>query len=164
MQTLRHLELVRALALHKHFGKAAEALGISQPALTRSLQHLEESLGVKLFDREAGPVEPTLFGRIVLDRGETIIAGFAELKRELLLARNLDLGVLTVAAGPYPAEISVHRATGRLSAQQPLIHTSVSVKDWLEVIDDVVEGRADLGVADLFDAVDNPALEVQPIR
>ena len=50
MHSVRQFELVKALATYRHFGRAAAALGVSQPALTRSLKHLEDILGVPLFD------------------------------------------------------------------------------------------------------------------
>jgi DNA-binding transcriptional LysR family regulator len=46
MHSIRQFELVKALATYRHFGRAAAALGVFQPALTRSLTHLEESRGV----------------------------------------------------------------------------------------------------------------------
>ena len=70
MHSLHHLELVNALAKYRHFGRAAEELGISQPALSKGLNHLESVLGVKLFDR-AAPIAPTAFGDIVLQRSSS---------------------------------------------------------------------------------------------
>ncbi len=62
------------------------ALGVSRPALTRSLKQLEAELGVALFDRQG--VTPTLFGEIVLRHGGRAVADFNELTRELALARS----------------------------------------------------------------------------
>ncbi|MFO1091624.1 MAG: LysR family transcriptional regulator [Hyphomicrobiales bacterium] len=163
MHTLRHLKLVRALANHRHFGKAAESLGVSQPALTRSLRNLEESLGVRLFDRD-GQVEPTVYGRIILERSGAIVTGFADLRRELDLVRNLDVGTLTIGAGPYPAEISVHRAMGRLSQRYPHLHLTAAVKDWLDVVQDVRAGRTDVGIGDISGVTDDPDLDIEPVR
>jgi DNA-binding transcriptional LysR family regulator len=49
MHSIRQFELVKALATYRHFGRVTAALGVSQPALTRSLKHLEVRLGVPLF-------------------------------------------------------------------------------------------------------------------
>jgi DNA-binding transcriptional LysR family regulator len=164
MQSLRHLELVRALAAHRNFGRAAEALGISQPALTRGLQHLEETLGVRLFDREDGPVRPTAFGEIIIERGEPIITAFAEMRREIDRARGVDSGSIKVAAGPFPAEICAQRAIARLSREHPMLRCELLIKDWVEVIGDVMSGRADIGIADITEARDHADLDVEPIR
>jgi len=89
MITIRHIEIVKALAHHRHFARAAEALGITQSALTRALQALEGDLGVRLFDRGTGVPEPTMFGRIVLERGEPVTRSMDILSREIRLARGL---------------------------------------------------------------------------
>jgi DNA-binding transcriptional LysR family regulator len=90
---------------------------VSQPALTRSLKHLEERLGVPLFDRQG--VTPTVFGELVLSHGEAVIKGFADVVREISLAKGLEIGEFSVSVGPYPAEISGQRAIGMLSAASP---------------------------------------------
>ena len=60
----RHLQHFLAVAEAASFRKAARKLYLSQPALTKSIKRLEESLGEKLFDRERG-VELTPFGRLM---------------------------------------------------------------------------------------------------
>jgi DNA-binding transcriptional LysR family regulator len=85
--------------------------------LTRSLKHLEDVLGVPLFDRQG--VTPTVFGELMLNHGEPVIKGFADLLREIDLAKGLEIGEFSVSAGPYPADISGQRAIGMLSAQHP---------------------------------------------
>ena len=104
IHSLRQIEIVKALANHHHFGLAAKALRVSQPALTRSLKQLEAELGVTLFDRQG--VTPTPFGEIVLRHGERAAAEFHELMREVALTKGLEIGELRIAAGPYPADIS----------------------------------------------------------
>ena len=73
MYSARQLELVRALAEHGISVARRPALGVSQPALTRSLKHLEDLIGASLFDR-AG-VTPTIFGEIMLKHGRPVLAG-----------------------------------------------------------------------------------------
>ena len=89
MHSIRQIEVVRALAKRRHFGLAAKQLGVSEPALSRSLKLLEAELGVRLFDRQG--VTPTLFGEIVLKHGERAVTEFDELMRELALAKGLAL-------------------------------------------------------------------------
>ncbi len=163
MHSIHHLKLIQALAQHRHFGRAAAALGVSQPGLTRSLKQIEEVLGVRLFDRD-GVVAPTLFGEIVLSRGTAVLGDFAEMMREISLAKGLDVGELNVVAGPYPAEISGQKAIGLLSERHPSLLVQLKTKDGLHAADDVLNGSADLGFADISEASDNKELDVEPIR
>lgn len=163
LQSFRHLEIIRALADHRHFGRAAKALGVSQPSLTRSLKQLEETLGVRLFERHDG-VTPTLFGRLVIERGESLLSGHSELLREITLMKGLDTGELTVAAGPFPAEISVQKAVGRLADLHPGLLLQLTTTDWTRVVDDLLQGRADLGIADISEAAEHPELQTEVIR
>ncbi|NEU36537.1 LysR family transcriptional regulator, partial [bacterium LRH843] len=60
--TLKQLRYFDALARHGHFGRAAEAWGVSQPALSMQMKELEETLGAPLFERGARRVLLTGFG------------------------------------------------------------------------------------------------------
>ena len=162
VHSLRQIEIVKALAKHHHFGLAAKALRVSQPALTRSLKQLEAELGVTLFDRQG--VTPTPFGEIVLRHGERAAAEFHELMREVALAKGLEIGELRIAAGPYPADISGERAIGMLSARHANLAVELRIANWTKVVADVHEGAVDLGFADVSEAQNDANLEVLSAR
>jgi DNA-binding transcriptional LysR family regulator len=162
MHSVRQFELVKALATYRHFGRAAAALGVSQPALTRSLKHLEDVLGVPLFDRQG--VAPTVFGELMLNHGESVIKGFAGFTREIDLAKGLEIGELSVSAGPYPADISGQRAIGMLSAQHPRLFFELKLFNWTKIVNQVLNERIDLGFADISEAMQNPDLQIEAIR
>lgn len=163
MHSIRQFELIRALARHRHFGRAAAELGVSQPALTRSLQHIEDDLGVKLFDRD-GTVSPTLFGEVLINCGDRLITSFADAMREIALLKGLDFGELTIAAGPYPTAIAIQRAIGELVTRHPRLAIQLRVANWPDVIADVLSGAADVGVADVSEALDRPELDTDVLR
>jgi len=130
--------------------------------LTRSLKQLEAHLGVSLFDRQG--VTPTLFGEIVLRHGERAAAEFHELMREITLAKGLEVGELRIAAGPYPADISATKAIGLLTARHPMLAIELRVANWTRIVDDVREGRIDLGFADISEAERDPDLRTEAVR
>jgi DNA-binding transcriptional LysR family regulator len=70
---LRQYRHVLARADHASFRKASEAVGISQPALTKSLFQIEREVGHRLFDRHGQTVVPTVFGAIVADTARKIL-------------------------------------------------------------------------------------------
>lgn len=145
------LRLVRhalALARHRNFARAAAALHLSQPTLSRNIAALERVLGVRLFDRGPTGVEPTSFGQLVLQRGEKLLADQSDLLREIKLQAGIEVGNLAVSAGPYPFEISIGRAMTRLIAAHPRLRVWVSVADPRHVLQGVLNGRVDMGVTD----------------
>jgi DNA-binding transcriptional LysR family regulator len=158
----RQIEIVKTIAAHRSFALAAKSLEVSQPSLTRSLTAIEESLGVPLIDRRV--VTPTVFGEIVLRHGARVLSRFSELAREIDLARGLGMGELRVAAGPYPADISIVRALGVLTTRHPKLAIELRSANWSDIADEVRENRVDLGVADITKAARDPGLETQAIR
>jgi DNA-binding transcriptional LysR family regulator len=162
MHSVRQIEVVRALAKRRHFGLAAKQLGVSEPALSRSLKQLESELGASLFDRQG--VGPTLFGEIVLRYGERAVTAFDELMRELALAKGLEIGELRVAAAPYPADISGQHAIGVVACRHPNLLIRFRVADWTRVVEDVRQGAVDLGFAEVTEAERDPELDVEAIR
>jgi DNA-binding transcriptional LysR family regulator len=140
---------VVALAEHRNFRQAAHALHLTQPALSRSIQSLESALGVRLFDRGHGTVEPTALGTLVVERARGILSAIADLEHEVDLVKGLRAGTLEVSLAPYPSALSGQRAVAQLLAAHPEIQCRVRVAGFHGVAADVAEGRCDLGVADL---------------
>lgn len=73
--TLRQLRFTLALADSGHFGRAAEACGVTQPALSQQIRQIEAGFGVKLFERTTRAVRPTPFGHEFLARAARVVAG-----------------------------------------------------------------------------------------
>lgn len=105
MITLKQLRYLAALAEHRHFGRAAEACAVTQPALSMQIRDLEKDLAVKLVERRPGEVILTETGAEVARRAEHVLAAardladFARHSGRLLTGR-LRLGVIPTL-GPY---------------------------------------------------------------
>ncbi len=105
MITLKQLRYLSALAAHRHFGKAAEACAVTQPALSMQIRELEKDLGVDLVERRPGDVILTETCAEVARRAERVLAAardLAEFARHSgrLLTGRLRLGVIPTLA-PY---------------------------------------------------------------
>lgn len=159
----RSLQQAVTLATHGSYRRAADALHLSQPALSRSIASLEATLGVRLFDRGRRGVRPTEFGQLLIDRGSSLLAGFDELRREIALAKGLETGELKVGAGLYPAEISVATAVGRLSARHPRLRIALRAGPWREIADAVGGGDLDVAVVELSALRAQPRLAIEPL-
>ena len=113
---LRRLELALAIDKHRSFHRAARAMGISQPSLTRALQVLETELGVRLFERGNADCEPTEFGRAVLAHARRIVSEVADAKRGIALLQGLETGEFRIGAASFVAQIWLGTAIGEVSA------------------------------------------------
>ena len=102
MITFRQLKYLDALATHRHFGRAAAACAVTQPALSMQIRDLEKRLGVELIERRPGEVMLTEIGEEVVRRGEHLLAAARDLvdfarHGSHTLAGALTLGVIPVA-------------------------------------------------------------------
>ena len=149
MITQLRLQHLIALVEHAHFGRAAEALHISQPTLTKSIQGLEAELGVKLLERKHGAVTPTVFGEHVLERAGALLTAEDDLRREIALLANQEIGSLKVAFGPYPSIMSGYPGIARLLAKHPKIKVVAHVTSWRDVVQQVATRTVDLGIAEM---------------
>jgi DNA-binding transcriptional LysR family regulator len=149
MNDLRLIRLAIALGQHGSFARAADALDLSQPSVSRGIAELERSLGVRLFDRTRKQVVPTAFGRALLERGPAVLNGMADLRSEIRLLAGLDKGTLSVGAGPFPGETIVPRALAELVRAQPGLQVQLTLMDPQQVALELLAGRLDVGVADV---------------
>jgi LysR family hydrogen peroxide-inducible transcriptional activator len=105
MLTFRQLRYLAALTEHRHFGRAAQACSVTQPALSMQIRELEKLLGVELVERRQGDVALTDVGAEVARRGERLLAGSRDLvdfarHQGRPLTGRLALGVIPTV-GPY---------------------------------------------------------------
>jgi DNA-binding transcriptional LysR family regulator len=163
MITARRLLHLRTLVEHGNFGRAANVLNISQPALSKSIQALEGELGVPLIERNRGAVILTSFGEMVLERGKLLLNAEEDLRREIDLLAGCGGGSLKVALGPFPSIISGSLAIARLSARYPKLRVTVHVAGWREVAQQVLSRTVDLGIAEIGDLADEEALTTEPV-
>jgi DNA-binding transcriptional LysR family regulator len=131
---VRRMRHVVALADHGSFARAAAVLGLSQPALSRSVQSVEREVGSRLFVRTASGVEPTDSGRVLVARIRQIVQLTEDLDRDLTSDRRLHSGHVHVGAGPYPAQSMLADALARFVADYPRVVVRVMMRDWDELL------------------------------
>ena len=160
---IRLIRHVLMLARHRNFARAAEQLHLSQPALSRSIARLEETLGVALFDRTRDGVIPTDYGRIVIERGQDILRRGQELQRELDLRQGLEVGEVSIVAGPFPHAISAGPALSRLLGSRGGLRVRLAQQSPRGAVEQVLDGSVDLGIADLREWGDDSRLQLEPL-
>jgi DNA-binding transcriptional LysR family regulator len=149
MLDLRLLHQVVTLAGYRNYARAAQALHLTQPALSRSIAGLESRLGEKLFDRTPQGVEPTAFGKLLLARGQALLDSAGDLEREFRRMRGLETGELRVGAGAYPAYMPVGKAVGVLVSRHPNLRIEVVTEDLRAIVEALLARKLDLAVIEL---------------
>ena len=146
---LRHLRNMLAVMDEGSLGKAAEKLHISQPALTKSIQRLEEQLGVKLFERKARGMEATSYADSLRAYAQSACVGMTQAVKEINALRNGTEGVVTVAGPPMIASELLPEVVVRLAAERPNLQLRV-VSQNQELFTSLLAGKFTLVVAMLY--------------
>ena len=123
---LNHLRHLVALAEHQSFRKAAETLFLTQPALSRSIQALEEELAVKLIDRDGKRNTLTAYGNMVVQSAQRILFETRELHRSVRLLKEGEIGTLSIGFGPTPASILMQPFLRRMAERHPKVQLKIA--------------------------------------
>lgn len=147
--TLRQFRYFEALARHGHFGRAADACAISQPALSMQIKELEESLGIPLFERGARQVRLTSFGEEVARRVRPILQSVEELGDLARasgdrLSGRFRLGVILTIA-PY----LLPRVIARLADTHADLDLHIRETVTPKLLSELHEGRLDTAIVAL---------------
>lgn len=163
MFDLRDLQNLLSLDEHRHFGRAAVAVGLSQPALTKSIQRLEKQLGGLLFDRSRPRIAPTALGENVIARSKGILMEVSELRRSADLFVGLQIGTVTIGVGPAMSESYLSHAIAALAESHPHIQVSVRVDHWEQLTEWLLGNEIDFFVADIFEQSEDERFECTPL-
>ena len=158
---LADLEAFVAVAETSNFGRAAQAVHLSQPALSRRIAKLEDALGVRLFDRTTRSVSLTAVGREFSRKARGLLD---ELEEALLGMEDIAAtraGEVTVACVPSAAYYYLPGFIRRFHARFSRIRVKVIDEAANTVLGAVVRGEADFGVN--FVGTQEPDVDFQPI-
>jgi LysR family hydrogen peroxide-inducible transcriptional activator len=160
MITLRQMRYLAALAEHRHFGRAAEACSVTQPALSMQIRDLEKFLGIELVERRQGEVALTDIGAEVVRRGERMLTAALDLvdfarHRGRLLTGRLTLGLIpTIAPYLLPKILPV------LQRRYPELQVELRETQTKMLLEELARGALDV----IMLALPLPDAEVEVIR
>lgn len=137
---------IAAVADHGGFTRAAKALGMTQPALTRSIAAAERSVGGALFLRQRPRAEPTALCRMILAEAAEIITRMQDLHRRVLQVRGGSGEELAVASGPFPLETVVLPAVVAFMRTHPRVRVRIETLAWPEALAQLRAHRFELAV------------------
>ena len=155
--TLRQLRYVEAVAYHGHFGRAAEACAVSQPALSMQIRDLEDTLGSALFERGSRQVRMTAFGEAFVGRARDILRSVDELADLARASREALSGRLRIGVIPTVAPYLLPAIVCRLQRLSPALDIHVRETVTPRLLEELGEGRLDTAIVAL--PVSEPSLD-----
>ena len=141
----RRLQVFHAVAKHLSFTKAAEALFMTQPAVTFQIRQLEEHFDTRLFDRAHGRIALTAAGQVALEYAEKILGMSAELDTRLKEMSGQVAGPLLIGASTTIAEFMLPQVLGEFKSRYPGVVPRLFVANSEAVQARIAERTLDLG-------------------
>lgn len=160
---LRQLRHFLAVVENGHFGRAAQQLGISKQGLSQSVAALEQSLGVKLFERGQFGAITTEFGRVLTQHAKVMQAEARKARHEIDGLKKEHRGEVTFALGSSFSEFVAPRAIQRFRASHPRVVLKIANVHPDNMLQLLSQGELDfVAMGDLWN-VDMANLERQPL-
>lgn len=154
--TLRQLRYFDALARLGHFGRAADACAVTQPALSMQIKELEEALGGVLIERSARQIVLTKFGEELAGRVREILRSVDELGDFARASLDQLVGRLRVGMIPTVAPYLLPKVIGNLTRMHPELDIHVRETVTPKLLQELAEGRLDAAIVAL--PVSEPSL------
>lgn len=155
--TLKHLRYFESLAKQEHFGRAAAACAISQPALSLQIKELETMLGSPLVERGARKIRLTALGEDFLERTRAILRSVDELDDLVRASNDMLSGRLRIGIIPTVAPYLLPQMLKALSARFPDLDLQPKESITESLIDQLLDSRLDAAVVAL--PISEPALQ-----
>ncbi len=150
------------LAQSRSFSQVAEKLGISQPALSKQILHLEKELGVKLFDRNTIPLSMTSAGEHFIAEARKLLYQEDQLQRSMEEYKTGKRGRLVIGISPFRAMYLVSNVAKKIKERYPEVQIILNETGSDQLRKEAAEGKYDLAIVNL--PVDESVLDVSPLE
>lgn len=158
---IRKLEYFMEVAQTGSFSRAAERLLVAQPAISKSIQKLENELQLTLFDRSEKSVTLTPEGRVLLGHARSILGGIEEARKEMEEMRGLERGEIRIGLPSMFGSFHFPQIIKEFKKKYPSLHISVVEEGTIQVRKLIERKEVDLGIIDIEQA--GPEVEAVPL-
>ncbi|HSB95174.1 MAG TPA: LysR family transcriptional regulator [Spongiibacteraceae bacterium] len=156
--TLRQLEVFLAVARSQNISRAAEALAMSQSAVSGSLSDFEDHFDIQLFDRIGKRIQLNELGRTLRPRAEALLEQAQDL--ESALKRHSEIGRLQIGATMTIGNYLAVELMARFMREQPGAHVTLEVANTAEIVQKVANFELDIALVE--GELTHPELEITP--
>lgn len=143
--TIKQLKAFEAIARHLSFSRAADALYLSQPAVSMQIKQLEESIGLPLLEKQGKRLSLTDAGRETLHYSRAMLQQLQDLESALDEMKGLSRGHLTIAVVSTASYFMPH-LLAKFIREHPKINVSLSVANRDSVMQQITDNTADLAI------------------
>ena len=145
---LQYLRVFLKVAEHEHITHASEELILSQPAVTKTIQHLEQEVGLELIERHGRRIVLTHAGRVLQGYARRLFAFEREMEDALGALRDVDAGEITLAASTTTGVYLLPPIVARFHARYPQVSLRMSILNSSEIIEQTLDWNLDIGLVE----------------
>ena len=160
---MRQLSLLLALHEHRSLRKAAEQIGLTQPAATKMLHEMEAVTGLKLFDRLRRGVQPTVYGEVMTRYAQVVFSDLNGVRDELVAIESGNIGKIRVGAIMAPAPQLLTDTLLVLKQRHPRLAPSIQIDTSDVLITALLQDRLDVAIGRVPDTWDSSEIMFEPI-
>ena len=160
MLTVRRMQQLIALSRERNFTRAASALGMTQPALSRAVASLENESGLILFERSATGTSPTPAGEALISEAQRILSSVELAEHNVRMRGKGDIGHVSLAVGPLAATSMLAKILSSTLEAAPNLSVTAVVRVTSALINGVLDGSFDFGICSANTMTPNPEIEV----
>ncbi len=159
--TLQQFEYIVALDEYRHYVTAAEHCFVSQPNLTMQVKKLEDEIGVRIFDRDKKPLQPTEIGKEVIIRARQILRESRQLKDFVNHEKEIMEGEFTIGIIPTIAPYLLPHFLPLFMKENPGVHLKIQELQTSQIISQLDSGVIDIGL--LVTPLKEPSIKEIPV-
>ena len=159
--TLQQLEYIIALDEHRHYVTAAEHCFVSQPNLTMQVKKLEEEIGVRIFNRDKLPLQPTEIGKEIIRRARQILREARQLKDFVNHEKESMEGEFVIGIIPTLAPYLLPKFLPLFLKENPNVHLKIQELQTSQIISQLEKGIIDIGF--LVTPLKEPSIKEIPV-
>jgi len=159
---LQNLRVFLKVAEFEHITRASEVLGLSQPAVTKTIYSLEHEVQLKLVERQGRRIVLTHAGRVLQEYAHKIFVVEREMEEALATLRDGEAGEVTLAANTTAGVYLLPPVVARFQARFPQVKLNIAILNSHEIIEGTLNWFLDFGLVEGDAATLPPSLKVQP--
>lgn len=163
MLSTTRLNHLIVLAEECHFARAAKRVHLSQPAFSRSIQAMEQQMGLQLFDRQAGKIQLTPAGEFLIERAKRLLFEARGLEHDLKLFKDNQLGQVSFGVGPFPKASLLSDVITAARHEYPQLGLKVEASNWRLLLDLLLREEIEFLVAFTPGIAANPTVTTVPL-